>query len=160
MYNDFLNIINAGGYDLATILHKIDVIYTSGGLDDDQRTELQELARSKANYNDSLGGVDSRLDALEAWRREVDAKLDELEWGAGGEPGTDPEPPQEDEWPEYVAPTGAHDAYYNGDKMTWNGGHYICIAPIGTACVWDPATYPTYWQKVEEQETEEPGAEG
>ena len=150
MYEDFMNIINAGGYDLATILHKIDVIYASGGLDDDQRTELQELARSKADYNDSLGGVASRLDALEAWRREVDAKLEELEWGTGGEPGVDPEPPQEDEWPEYVAPTGAHDAYYNGDKVTFNGEHHICIAPIGTACVWDPATYPAYWQKVEE----------
>lgn len=149
MYNDFLNIINAGGYDLATILHKIDVIYASGGLDDDQRTELQELARSKANYNDSLGGVDSRLDALEAWRREVDAKLEELEWGTGGEPGTDPEPPQEDEWPDYVPPTGAHDAYYNGDKVTFNSEHYTCIAPEGTACVWDPATYPAYWQKEE-----------
>ena len=150
MYNDFLNIINAGGYDLATLLHKIDVIYASGGLDDDQHTELQELARSKANYNDSLGSVGSRLDALEAWRREVDAKLEELEWGTGGDPGTDPEPPRVDEWPEYVAPTGAHDAYYNGDKMTWNGEHHICIAPIGIACVWDPATYPAYWQKADE----------
>lgn len=60
------------------------------------------------------------------------------------------EPPKPgDEWPEYVAPTGAHDAYYNGDKVTFKGKHYTCIAPVGTACVWDPDTYPAYWSKEE-----------
>ena len=43
-------------------------------------------------------------------------------------------------------PTGAHDAYYNGDKVTYNGKHYVCIAPDGTACVWSPDVYPSYWQ--------------
>ena len=52
-----------------------------------------------------------------------------------------------DEWPEYVQPTGAHDAYYNGDKVTWNGKHYICTAPDDTACVWNPDAYPAYWQE-------------
>ena len=26
-------------------------------------------------------------------------------------------------------PTGAHDAYYAGDKITYNGKHYVCIMP-------------------------------
>lgn len=33
-----------------------------------------------------------------------------------------------DEWPEWVQPTGAHDAYNTGDKVTYNGKHYICTA--------------------------------
>ena len=31
-----------------------------------------------------------------------------------------------DEYPEWVQPTGAHDAYNIGDKVTYNGQHYVC----------------------------------
>lgn len=143
MYDDIVKVIQAGGYNLADLLHRIDVIYVSGKLTDEQREQLYALARTDANPQDSLAPVLDRLDILEAWRKEVDAKLAEFE---GGEP----EPPEPgDEWPEYVAPTGAHDAYYNGDKVTFNGERYTCIAPVGTACVWDPDTYPAYWNKEE-----------
>lgn len=33
-----------------------------------------------------------------------------------------------DEYPEWVQPTGAHDAYNTGDKVSYNGKHYICTA--------------------------------
>lgn len=33
-----------------------------------------------------------------------------------------------DAWPEWVQPTGAHDAYNRGDKVSYNGKHYICTA--------------------------------
>ena len=144
MYDDIVKVIQAGGYNLADLLHRIDVIYISGKLTDEQREQLYSLARKDANPQDSLAPVLDRLDILEAWRKDVDAKLAKLE--GGGEP----EPPDPgEEWPEYVAPTGAHDAYYNGDKVTFKGEHYTCIAPVGTACVWDPATYPSYWSKEE-----------
>lgn len=52
------------------------------------------------------------------------------------------------EWPEWKQPTGAHDAYYKGDRVTFEGAKYICIAPEGVAVVWDPVTYPAYWQEV------------
>ena len=32
-----------------------------------------------------------------------------------------------DEWPEFVQPTGAHDAYKKGDKVTFEGKHYISL---------------------------------
>lgn len=32
-----------------------------------------------------------------------------------------------EEWPEWVQPTGAQDAYMAGDKVSYNGRHYICI---------------------------------
>lgn len=65
---------------------------------------------------------------------------------------SDPCEPEEpaDEWPEYVQPTGAHDSYYNGDQITWNGQHYRCVAPSGTTCTWDPGTYTSYWELVAE----------
>lgn len=31
-----------------------------------------------------------------------------------------------EEYPEWVQPTGAHDAYNTGDKVSYNGKHYIC----------------------------------
>ena len=53
-------------------------------------------------------------------------------------------PPAEDEWPEFVQPTGAGTAYQVGDKVTFKGVHYICRLPH---CVWSPADYPIGWQK-------------
>ena len=49
-----------------------------------------------------------------------------------------------DEWPEFVQPTGAHDAYNKGDKVTFNGKHYISLID---ANVYSPATYPAGWQE-------------
>lgn len=31
-----------------------------------------------------------------------------------------------DEYPEWVQPTGAHDAYNKGDKVSYNGKRYVC----------------------------------
>lgn len=33
-----------------------------------------------------------------------------------------------DEYPEWAQPTGAHDAYNIGDKVTYNGQHYVCTS--------------------------------
>ena len=43
-----------------------------------------------------------------------------------------------DEYPEWVQPTGAHDAYNKGDKVTYNGQHYVCTAD---ANVYAPGVY-------------------
>lgn len=53
------------------------------------------------------------------------------------------------EYPEYKQPTGSHDAYYKGDKVTFKGKKYICIAPDDYAVVWNPEEYPVCWQLVE-----------
>ena len=49
-----------------------------------------------------------------------------------------------DEWPEFVQPTGAHDAYKKGDKVTFNGKHYISLID---ANVYSPTAYPAGWQE-------------
>ena len=46
-----------------------------------------------------------------------------------------------DEYPEWVQPTGAHDAYNTGDKVTYNGQHYVCTS---NANVYAPDVYG--WQ--------------
>ena len=50
-----------------------------------------------------------------------------------------------DEWPEWVQPSGAHDAYHRGDKVSYNGKHYICTAD---ANVYAPGVYG--WKEVSE----------
>ena len=46
-----------------------------------------------------------------------------------------------DEYPEWVQPSGAHDAYNIGDKVTYNGQHYVCTS---NANVYAPDVYG--WQ--------------
>lgn len=60
----------------------------------------------------------------------------------------EPEPPST-EYPEYKQPAGSHNAYYNGDKVTFKGKKYICTAPEDYAVVWNPEEYPAYWKLVE-----------
>lgn len=43
-----------------------------------------------------------------------------------------------DEYPEWVQPTGAHDSYNKGDKVTYNGKHYVCTS---NANVYAPDVY-------------------
>ena len=47
------------------------------------------------------------------------------------------------EWPEFVQPTGAHDAYMAGDKVTFQGQHYISLVNNNT---YSPAEYPANWE--------------
>jgi hypothetical protein len=43
-----------------------------------------------------------------------------------------------EEWPEWRQPTGAQDAYMNGDKVSHNGQHWISTADNN---VWEPGVY-------------------
>lgn len=51
-----------------------------------------------------------------------------------------------DEWPEFVQPTGAHDAYAKGAKVTYKGAHYESLID---ANVYSPEAYPAGWRLVE-----------
>lgn len=48
-----------------------------------------------------------------------------------------------EEWPEFVQPTGAHDAYMAGDRVTYEGIRYVCLID---GCVWSPSDYPQGWE--------------
>lgn len=51
-----------------------------------------------------------------------------------------------EEYPEWVQPTGGHDAYNKGDKVTFEGKHYESLID---ANVWSPKDYPQGWQEIE-----------
>lgn len=50
------------------------------------------------------------------------------------------------EYPEFKQPTGAHDAYAKGSKVTFEGKHYISLIDANT---WSPSAYSQGWQLVE-----------
>ena len=149
MYNDIMTIINDGEYNLADLLHRIDLLYARGRLTDEEHEELTAKARENADQAVVYPNVEDRVTVLETWRLDVEARLKKLEEDTGEvEPEPDPEP--EDEYPVWHTPTGAHDAYYKGDKMTYTDGKkYVCIAPDGYGVTYGPDVLPGYWQKVE-----------
>lgn len=53
-----------------------------------------------------------------------------------------------EEWPEWVQPTGAQDAYAKDDKVSHNDKHWISLVD---ANVWEPGVVGTesLWQEVE-----------
>lgn len=50
-----------------------------------------------------------------------------------------------EEFPKWVQPTGQHDAYMTGDKVTFNSRHYESVIDYNT---WSPEAYPAGWKEV------------
>ena len=123
MFATFQTIINAGGYDLADLTERIKTMYAMGELSEDEMTQLLDSAAANANQDAMLPDVSERVGALETRIAAVEERVGKLEAG-GVEPG-EPEEPA-DEWPEWVRPTSKDTQYRKGDKVTFNGRHYIC----------------------------------
>lgn len=65
-------------------------------------------------------------------------------WAEQAPPG---QPPEEPFVPEWVQPTGAHDAYQIGDSVVFEGQVYTSTIDNNT---WSPADYPGGWRLDEE----------
>ena len=122
----FEQVIRLGNYDLKTLLDRIDQYHIEGRLTDEERLDLIMQARKGAEPEyDYAGEINALWAAVRALQQSIS-------------------PPAEDEWPEFVQPTGAGTAYQVGDKVTFKGVRYVCRLPH---CVWSPADYPIGWQK-------------
>lgn len=127
MYDVIKDVINTRRYVLADMLHKIDTLWAQGDIDDDQRTELIALAQGNSDMTQEVN-VLAKLEELEKRVRALES--------GNTEPG--------ETYPDYVVGKW----YYNGDKITFEGGKYKCIAPAGVVCVWSPTEYPPHWEMV------------
>ena len=78
-------------------------------------------------YTESTGGGDSG------------------ETGGGGT--TEPETPPTETIPDFVQPTGAHDAYKKGDKVKFEGKTYESLIDANT---YSPSAYPAGWKEITE----------
>lgn len=131
MYDIIKSVIVSGVYELSDMLKKIDTVWLQGDISDEQRTELMEMARENADAQNSID--------LAKKVEELDKRVKALE------EKKEPEP-SEEEYPEYVVGKW----YYNGDKISYKGKNYVCIAPEGVVCTWNPDEYPAYWKEISE----------
>ena len=138
MYQIIKNVITSGRYELNDMLHKIDTLWVQGDLTDEQRTELTDLARENADPAQSYAPLQEQIDQAFAQIKALSARVEKLEAGEVQELAPEPE-----EWPEWVQPTGAHDCYNTGDKVTYNGQHYVSKIDGN---VWSPDAYPQGWE--------------
>ena len=131
------NVIASRNYDLPDLLRKLDKLWLEGSISDAEREELTAAARDNVNMDKGYADHESRIRALE----EAVAALQKGD-----------EAPEAKEYPAWKQPTGAHDAYFAGSKMTYtDGGKYECIAPAGVGVTYGPDVLPNFWQLVEYQ---------
>ena len=102
--------------------------------------ELFPTWLSGANY-----ALDDRIRYGEKLYKCVQAHTSQSDWTPDKTPALWTEV-SIDEWPEWKQPTGAQDAYNKGDKVTFDGKHYISLMD---ANIWSPAAYPQAWELVE-----------
>lgn len=134
MYKIIKNVIDSKDYKLEDILYKISKMYVEDRISEAEKSELDNLAREKAKVENSydiqkqLDNIFARLEALENKNETTEIPVEE--------------------YPLFVQPTGSHDSYNIGDKITFNNKKYTCIMDN---CVWSPETYPSAWEEVVEE---------
>ena len=157
MFEIIKNVINTKDFELKDILYKINKMWIESAITEEQKTELDSLARENAVAENSYAPLQEQIDNANARIDKLEARIEDLENKETGEV-TEPEEPV-DEYPEYKQPAGAHDCYNTGDKITYNGKKYICKM---NGCVWAPDVYPAGWEEVVEdtESTEDTNEEG
>lgn len=140
MYEIIKTVIETGYFELSDILKKIETQWISGKITDEQREELIQAARNKANPESGLNLIE-KVAELERRILALEKQLAPEEPETPEEDGTEAPEETVSNYPEYVVGKW----YYAGDKITFNGVKYECIAPEGVVCVWNPVDYPAYW---------------
>lgn len=114
----------------------------------DPAKALPFVALSTSPYNKG----DCCTEGGKTWRSKIDNNVHSPSAYPQGwqdvatEEGVIPEPEQPSEQPpEWKQPTGGHDAYKIGDRVTYNGKVYESVID---ANVWAPDTYPQGWKVV------------
>lgn len=147
MYEIIKNVIEKQDFDLREMLYKIAKMYIEGYITEEEKEELEEIARNNAKSENSYAPLQEQIDDLYSKYEEL-YKLIKAD---------EPENPVEEEYPEYKQPTGAHDAYNTGAKITFKGEKWEALQD---GLVWSPEEYPQGWKLIEDtEETIEDGEE-
>ena len=144
MFDIIKNVILSKDYELRDILYKINKMWIEAQISEDEKAELDELARENAVAENSYASLKEQVENIYSELDSIKSRLATLE--STEESPTEPTEPV-DECPEYKQPTGAHDCYNTGDKITYNGKKYVCKM---NGCVWAPDVYPAGWEEVVE----------
>ena len=118
--------------DSNALVAKMQRLYVEGVLTEEQYTELRSLLAE--NEPKKAYDVEAEIDKIWVAIRQIEAEIEDK---------PTPEPP---DIPDWVQPTGAHDAYQKGDKVRYNGVIYESLIDGN---VWSPEAYPQGWRVVE-----------
>lgn len=157
MYEIIKNVILSKDFKLEDLLNKIDTIWLQGKITEEEKLELIDLARENALAENSYKPVQEQIDkafemiselketvetnaiGLTALKDAVEKLVGKVEI---------PQAPVEEEYPPFVKPNGAHDAYQKGAGITFNGEKYESLIDNN---VWSPDEYPQGWKEVVEE---------
>lgn len=154
MFDLIKQVIESKAYKLEDMLYKINKMYVEDFITEQEKEELDDLARTNANPINSYAPLQEQINKIckefVELRNTVEANaigmlalknsLEKL----GGKIETTETKPKE-EYKEFMQPSGAHDAYNIGDKIIYKGKKYICKID---GCVWSPDAYPSAWEEV------------
>lgn len=139
MYELIKQVIASRTYtDSNALIAKMQRLYIEGTLSEEQYTELRAMLAESSPVK--TYDAEAEIDKLWVEIRAIRAIIDGMP-----EPEPTPEPDPED-IPEWVQPTGAHDAYQTGDKVRYKGVVYESLIDGN---VWSPEVYPQGWRAVE-----------
>lgn len=108
-----------------------DVASTVPDLFDVWQTDTNYAVGDRRKYNGVLYKCLTAHTSQSTWMPDVSPSL----WARTDDPGV--------EWPEWVQPTGATDAYMNGAKVSHNERHWVSNIDNN---IWEPGVYG--WDEV------------
>lgn len=136
LYGTAKTVISNKNYELKDMLGKLETLWIQGNITEEQKLELIDMARNNAMAENSLD-LFKKIKELNKHVEALERRVALLENGG--------ESYEEEEiitYPEYEIGKW----YYAGDKISFKGNNYVCIAPDGAECVWSPNEYPPYWE--------------
>ena len=119
------------------IARKIRPFIEKAAISLDDSDALNAVELFPAWVTDNAYAVDERIRYGEKLYRCVQAHTSQSDWTPDVTPALWTEV-SVDEWPEWKQPTGAQDAYNKGDKVTFEGKHYVSLIDGN---VWQPGVY-------------------
>lgn len=111
-------------------------------LDDETALEVTDLFLPW--QSDKAYAVGDRVQYSELLYKCVQAHTSQSDWTPDATPALWVRVSVE-EWPEWIQPAGAHDAYNTGDKVSHNEKHWISTADSN---IWEPGVFG--WDEVTE----------
>lgn len=153
MYTIIKNVITIGNYTLSDMTQKINTLWITGELTDEQHDELIQLMYQNLNPSTEAPELSERLSRVESRVTALEEAVKELQQ-SGGET-TEPEPgtvaiPEWEPW------DGVSDKYKPGAVVQHNGKYYQNTFS-GAQNTWEPGTFGVdehIWKEITKEEAE------
>lgn len=152
MYTIIKNVITIGTYTLSDMTNKINTLWVTGELTDEQHDELIQLMYNNLNPSTEAPEISERLSRVENRVTALEEAVKELQSG-----GETPEPePGTVVIPEWEPWDGVSDQYKPGAVVQHNGKYYQNTFD-GAQNTWEPGTVGVddrIWKEITKEEAE------